>query len=167
MKRKYGPSWEELGDEQQYQALLSSDYFWGVNAVVVIRALVMTTDSVVGPMLAALAIPAILHVLINHIIISLPRLCSHALLRAQPFKDSRMQPGWAGPCAEGWPQSSCPLCWPAASASPSGSRVTCLSIMALFRCAYSVMHVHIARSKTPCARPFQPLVCHISRIPLL
>ncbi len=27
-------SWEELGDEQQYQALLS-DYFWGVNAVVV------------------------------------------------------------------------------------------------------------------------------------
>jgi hypothetical protein len=24
-------SWEELGDEQQYQALLS-DYFWGVNA---------------------------------------------------------------------------------------------------------------------------------------
>ncbi len=27
-------SWEELGDEQQHQALLS-DYFWGVNAVVV------------------------------------------------------------------------------------------------------------------------------------
>jgi hypothetical protein len=27
-------SWKELGDEQQYQALLS-DYFWGVNAVVV------------------------------------------------------------------------------------------------------------------------------------
>jgi hypothetical protein len=27
-------SWEELGDEQQYQALLS-DYFWGFNAVVV------------------------------------------------------------------------------------------------------------------------------------
>jgi hypothetical protein len=27
-------SWEELGDEQQYQALLS-DYFWGINAVVV------------------------------------------------------------------------------------------------------------------------------------
>ncbi len=26
-------SWEELDDEQQYQALLS-DYFWGVNAVV-------------------------------------------------------------------------------------------------------------------------------------
>jgi hypothetical protein len=24
-------SWEELGDEQQYQALLG-DYFWGVNA---------------------------------------------------------------------------------------------------------------------------------------
>ncbi len=27
-------SWEELGDEQQYKALLS-DYFWGVSAVVV------------------------------------------------------------------------------------------------------------------------------------
>ena len=27
-------SWEELGDEQQYQALLS-DYFWGASAVVV------------------------------------------------------------------------------------------------------------------------------------
>jgi hypothetical protein len=27
-------SWEELDDEQQYQALLS-DYFWGINAVVV------------------------------------------------------------------------------------------------------------------------------------
>ena len=26
--------WEELDDEQQYQALLS-DYFWGVNAVIV------------------------------------------------------------------------------------------------------------------------------------
>ena len=27
-------SWEELGDEQKYQALLS-DYFWGASAVVV------------------------------------------------------------------------------------------------------------------------------------
>ncbi len=33
-KEKEIRSWEELGDEQQYQALLS-DYFWGVNAVVV------------------------------------------------------------------------------------------------------------------------------------
>ncbi len=33
-KRKYGVGRSCLGDEQQYQALLS-DYFWGVNAVLV------------------------------------------------------------------------------------------------------------------------------------